>query len=340
MRRVVLRVVAASVFFTAAFEAWWLSESFTTLQSLNARFESSLNETNRPDYQVNGLLIHMNDGWADAEIHQKSRDLGFVSFSYIRRDVSKRHAPPVFYSPKFRELPWMSDTQAGTGVILDHEAMFNPLCFFVRDAASHGRNYYGCGGLVAGTWRPELPFSYPQHFLEYGFKDVPKLLDYRALEHEPLENLYVPGEGIATCSLYGISDSFDYDAKLLSDTRTTCSFAISKEVFSVALDFSRKYQRAYNEFVVQEWSEIENPVAAIIYLGSASGRGISAHDSRYFETEARRLQRHLLLSKRLFIPVYRLELDAFRDPSLKILDSAWWQNSFFSVFLSLGALLG
>ena len=83
MRRAVLRIVGASVFFSAAFEAWWLSESFTTLQSLNARFDSTVNETNSPDYQVNGLLIHMNDGWADAEIHQKSRDLGFVSFSFF-----------------------------------------------------------------------------------------------------------------------------------------------------------------------------------------------------------------------------------------------------------------
>ena len=97
MRRVVLRFIGALVFVTMAFEAWWSSQSFRTLQTLNARFDSSVNETNRPDYQVNGLLIHMNDGWADVDIHKKSRDLGFVSFSYIRRDVSKRHDPPVFY---------------------------------------------------------------------------------------------------------------------------------------------------------------------------------------------------------------------------------------------------
>ena len=234
----------------------------------------------------------------------------------------------------------MSDTQAGTGVILDHDAMFNPLCFFIRDAASHGRNFFGCGGLVAGEWGDGTPFRFRRHFRQYGFKDVPKLLTYREQEPELLQKLYVPGVGIETCSLYGISDSFDYDAELLSETRVTCSFSISKKIFSMAADFSRKYQRAYNEFVVQEWSEMDNPVAAIIYLGSASGRGISASDSRYFETEARRLQRHVLLSKHLLIPVYRLELDAFRDPSLKILDSAWWQNSFFLVFLRLGALLG
>ena len=70
-----------------------------TLAHLTSSFEQTSNSTELPDYKVNGLLVHTNDGWADIEVLERSRELGFVSMSYIRRDISRHHERPIFLIP-------------------------------------------------------------------------------------------------------------------------------------------------------------------------------------------------------------------------------------------------
>ena len=298
------------------------------VHSLNARFETSDNGTSLPDYRVNGLLVHTNDGWADIQIHDQAKRLGFVSLSYIRRDVSRRHKKPIFFSKDYRDIPWMPNELVGSGVILDNSAAFTPLCFYVTDSASIHRNYYGCGGKIAAG-NPESPFDFAGHFRRYGFEVIPPLLDYERRADVPLAEIYVPGVGIETCSLYGIRDSFDYDRQLLWLWHTTCSFAIDKQSFGVALGFSKKYIRDYNEFLVKEWSDQSNPVAAVFYVASSTGKAVEGADSAHFRAVAEKIRWDYLVSSGSYLPVLRFDLDAFSSDELDLLESRWPENSLF-----------
>ena len=123
-----------------------VAEAKQTLAYLTESFERTLNPTDLPDYKVNGLLVHTNDGWADIEVLKRSKELGFVSMSYIRRDISQNHKMPIFFDPSYRDVPWMHNDLVGTGIILDPGGAFVPLCMFIRDAASYNRSHFGCGG--------------------------------------------------------------------------------------------------------------------------------------------------------------------------------------------------
>jgi len=304
-----------------------------TAAGLNARFEDSENDTHLPDYRINGLLVHTNDGWADVEIHDRSKELGFVSLSYIRRDVSRQHRMPIFFSKTYRDVPWMPNDLIGSGVILNSSAAFTPLCFYVTDSASSNRNYYGCGGKIAAA-NPESPFDFPGHFARYGFDEVPHLLDHKRRSVEPFADVYVPGVGIETCSLYGIRDSFDYDRRLLASWHTTCSFAIDKGSFDVALGFSKRYIRNYNEFLVREWSGQPNPVAAVFYVTSSSGKAIEDADSAQFRRVAEKIRWSHFISSGSYLPVLRLDLDAFSNRQVDLLQSRWTDASLSKALLN------
>lgn len=315
-------------------EVWiWITHA-NTVNLLNARFESSENNTDLPDYRQNGLLVHTNDGWADVEIHERARQLGFVSLSYIRRDVSRRHRKPIFFDKDFRDIPWMPDELVGSGVILNNDGAYTPLCFYIVDSASSGRNFYGCGGKVAAA-NPDDPFDFATHFEQYGFEKIPELLDYRSSSQVPFQQIYDESRGIETCSLYGINDSFDYDRRLLSVWHTTCSFAIDKETFDLALGFSSKYMRDYNEFLVKEWSEQTNPVAALFYVASVSGEKVTSADSEHFRKVATKLRRDYFLSSGNLLPVYEMELDHFDKDGSRLLKARWMDNTFMGMLFNL-----
>lgn len=317
-RRLSLRILSALSFGILILElSLWMWHTKVAV-TLNQRFESSDNDTSLPDYRVNGLLVHTNDGWADVHIHDQSRQMGFVSLSYIRRDVSSRHKKPIFFSKDYRDIPWMPNDLIGSGVILDNSSEFTPLCFYVTDSASANRNYYGCGGKIAAA-NPESPFDFPGHFSRYGFEEIPRLLDYERRLVPPFAEVYVPGFGIETCSLYGIRDSFDYDRKLLASWHTTCSFAIDKRTFSVALGFSKKYIRDYNEFLVREWSQGPNPVAAVFYVTSSTGQAIEEADSTYFRKVAEKIRWNHFTDSGSWLPILQFDLDAFSSDQIDLL---------------------
>lgn len=287
------------------------------LKELNGRFEDTANSTDLPDYRVNGLLVHTNDGWADIEVLEQSRELGFVSMSFIRRDVSADARRPIFFDKNFRDIPWMDDQLAGSGVVLDGSAEFTPLCFFIRDAASVNRHHFGCGGYLEVEGQD---FDWAKHFARYGFNKIPDILSHEIVALPRFEEVYERETGISSCELYGIRDSFDYDAYLLSDWRTTCSFAIDKANFDLALGFNKKYTRDYNEFLVREWSRSSNPVAAAFYVVSPSAKYVSPSDSALFRGEAIRIRDRYFQRTGIHMPVYQMNLDAFRDTSKTLLE--------------------
>ena len=300
------------------------------LEELNDRFERTANLTDLPDYRVNGLLVHTNDGWADIEILEQSRELGFVSMSFIRRDVSAGAKRPIFFDKNFRDIPWMDDQLAGSGVVLDGSAEFTPLCFFIRDAASVNRHHFGCGGYLEVE---DQDFNWAEHFARYGFNEVPDILSHKAVAQPTFEQVYEPEKGISSCEFYEIRDSFDYDAHLLTDWRTTCAFSVDKRSFALALSFNKKYIRDYNEFLVREWSQTGNPVTATFYVVSPSGEHVSSLDSARFRERALEIRDRYLGTSGVNIPVYKMNLDAFQDASRPLLqyefsDNRSWQRWF------------
>ena len=313
----------------------WVSvgviEVTRTLSFLNESFERTLNPTELPDYKVSGLLVHTNDGWADIEIFEQSKELGFVSMSYIRRDISQNHKRPIFFDPNYRDIPWMRDDLVGTGIILNREADFVPLCFFITDAASVNRHHYGCGGYIEVE---SQDFDWIEHFASYGMDPVPQRLSHKNQPLVDFSAVYVPGEGIQSCDYFGIEDAFDYDARLLTDWRTTCAFAIDKKNFALAVEFSRKYIRDYNEFLVREWSEGPSPVAATFYVASADSRVISAADTAMFRAKALEIQHSYYARTGQVIPVYKMDLDAFQRDDLPLLEYRFTDNNPFSLFVS------
>jgi len=300
-----------------------------TLAHLTSSFEQTSNSTELPDYKVNGLLVHTNDGWADIEVLERSRELGFVSMSYIRRDISRHHERPIFFDPNYRDIPWMRDDLIGTGIILDPDAEFVPLCFFITDAASVNRHHFGCGGYIEVE---SQKFDWIEHFARYGLDKIPSRLSHESQPLADFSSVYVPEQGIQTCNYFGIEDAFDYDARLLTDWRTTCAFAIDKKSFALALDFSRKYIRDYNEFLVREWSEGASPVAATFYVASANSRVISAEDTDLFRTKALEIQHDYYARTGQVVPVYEMNLDAFQSLSLPLLEYRFADNNPFSLF--------
>jgi hypothetical protein len=278
MRWVYGRAEEAAIVLVAAFFVvlcWPLASDFAILQALNQRFELTTNATDAAAYRVNGLIVHVNDGWADIEVRERALELGYVSTSFIRRDVSKNHYPAIFFREDFREIEWMKDEVAGTGVILDNQAAFTPLCFFATDGASQDRNLSGCGGYVADD---QQGFDWEAHYLRHGIDDVPPELAYESLDPGAARRRSTcRGKGISNCDLLGIVDDSDVTTvDLMSDWRTTCSFAIDKARFALGVEFSRKFQSNYNEFVIKEWSQEENPVQAVFYVTSDSGKRVAA----------------------------------------------------------------
>ena len=304
--------------------AYFVVTDIRIAQQLNERFDQTQNQTSLPDYRVNGLLVHTNDGWADIEILERSKQLGFVSMSYIRRDVSRNHLRPIFFDPNFRSIPWMRDDLVGTGIILDSSAPFTPLCFFITDAASVNRHHFGCGGYLETD---DQNFDWLSHFGGYGFELVPERLSHKPVPQPTFESTYKPGRGIPTCQYYGIQDSFDYDAKLLTDWRTTCAFAIDQESFRVALNFSRKYIRDYNEFLVREWSEMSSPVAATFYVYSEDKNIISKQDISSFRQEALAIKSQYFFRTGKALPIYKMNLDAFRSDNDSLLEYEFSDNN-------------
>lgn len=302
-----------------------------TLSYLTASFERTLNPTELPDYKVSGLLVHTNDGWADIEVFEQSKKLGFVSMSYIRRDISQNHKRPIFFDPNYRDIPWMRDDLIGTGIILNPDADFVPLCFFITDAASVNRHHFGCGGYIEVE---SQNFDWIEHFANYGMGNIPPRLSQKNQPLIDLSTVYVPGEGIQSCDYFGIEDAFDYDARLLTDWRTTCAFAIDKKNFALAIEFSRKYIRDYNEFLVQEWSEGPSPVAASFYVASADSRVISAADTALFRAKALEIQHSYYARTGRVMPVYKMDLDAFQADDLSLLEYRFADNNPFALVLS------
>ena len=325
-------IILAAVFFVVL--CWPLASDLAALQTLNKRFELTSNATDTPDYRVNGLIVHVNDGWADIEVRERALGLGYVSASFIRRDVSANHLRPIFFDSEFREMSWMQDDVAGTGVILDNEADFTPLCFFISDAGSHNRNRSGCGGYVEVDGQG---FDWKAHYARYGFDDrVPPELTHERLDPVPLEAIYVPGEGISNCDLLGVDDSAVYDPRLMSDWRTTCSFAIDKERFALGLEFSRKCQRDYNEFVIKEWSQEENPVQAVFYVTSDSGKQVAPADSDFFRGQAIALRDRYLEKTGRRLPVFSMNLDNFYRADKPVVEySVWANNPLSALYLRL-----
>lgn len=313
---------------TASCMAYFVVTDIHTVQRLNERFDETENPTRLPDYRVNGLLIHTNDGWADIEILERSKQLGFVSMSYVRRDVSRDHLRPIFFDPDFRNIPWMRDDLVGTGIILEASADFTPLCFFISDAASVNRHHFGCGGYLEVA---DQGFDWFAHFETYGFDSIPEQLSHKPVNQPDFEAVYEPGRGISTCQFYGIKDSFDYDAKLLGDWRTTCAFAIDRESFRVALSFSRKYGRDYNEFLVREWSEAGNPVAATFYVHSENRNIVSDRDIASFREKALAIRARYFFQTGRALPVYKMSLDAFRSEDDPLLEYKFGDNNLLSL---------
>ena len=318
-----LCVMASAVVVVAA-----VFSDLQRLGELNDRFETTANSTDLPDYRVNGLLVHTNDGWADIEVLEQSRELGFVSMSFIRRDVSADARRPIFFDKNFRDIPWMDDQLVGSGIILDGSAEFTPLCFFIRDAASVNRHHFGCGGYLEVEGQD---FDWAQHFASYGFNEIPDILSHGTVAQPKFEEVYELEKGISSCELYDIRDSFDYDARLLTDWRTTCAFSVDKRNFALALSFNKKYIRDYNEFLVREWSQAGNPVAATFYVVSPSGEHVSSLDSASFRERALEIRDRYLSASGVNIPVYKMNLDAFQDASLPLLqyefsDNRSWQR--------------
>jgi hypothetical protein len=340
MRWVYGRAEEAAIVLVAAFFVvlcWPLASDFAILQALNQRFELTTNATDAAAYRVNGLIVHVNDGWADIEVRERALELGYVSTSFIRRDVSKNHYPAIFFSEDFREMEWMKDDVAGTGVILDNQAAFTPLCFFATDGASQDRNLSGCGGYVAGD---QQGFDWEAHYLRHGIDDVPPELAYEKLDPVPLETIYVPGKGISNCDLLGIVNAEAYDVDLMSDWRTTCSFAIDKARFALGLEFSRKFQSNYNEFVIKEWSQEENPVQAVFYVTSDSGKRVAAADSDFFRGQAIALRDRYLEKTGRRLPVFSINLDNFHLTDKPVVEySVWANNPFSGLYLRLKAWL-
>lgn len=324
MSRLVAWGLTSCLILGAGCMAYFVMSDIHTAKRLNGRFDQIQNQTSLPDYRVNGLLVHTNDGWADIEILERSKQLGFVSMSYIRRDVSRNHLRPIFFDPDFRSIPWMRDDLVGTGIILESGADFTPLCFFITDAASVNRHHFGCGGYLEVD---DQNFDWLSHFSSYGFDSIPEPLSHQPVPQRPFESIYEPGYGISTCQFYGIHDSFDYDAKLLTDWRTTCAFAVDRESFKVALDFSRKYIRDYNEFLVREWSEIDSPVAATFYVYSDNKNVISKRDISSFRREALMVRERYFSRTGRALPVYRMNLDAFRSDAEPLLEYNFSDNN-------------
>lgn len=308
-----------------------VAEAKQTLAYLTESFERTLNPTDLPDYKVNGLLVHTNDGWADIEVLKRSKELGFVSMSYIRRDISQNHKMPIFFDPSYRDVPWMHNDLVGTGIILDPGGAFVPLCMFIRDAASYNRSHFGCGGYKN---RVIENFDWSGHFARYSFEAIPSRLHHENVAERDFQDVYDPRFGISSCHYYGIKDISDYDARLFGDYRTQCAFAIDKESFSLALEFSEEHMRKYNEFLVREWSDLANPVAATFYVASAKRRVISAEDSARFRTKALEIQHSYYARTGRVMPVYRMNLDAFKRADFELLEYRFADNNPFSLLTS------
>ena len=317
---------------------WPLASDISTLNALNQRFELTTNFTDAPDYRVNGLIVHVNDGWADIDVRERALELGYVSASFVRRDVSANHLRPIFFDREFRQMSWMQDDVAGTGVIIDNTAAFTPLCFFISDAGSHNRNRWGCGGYAEVDGQG---FDWEAHYRRYGFGDlVPSELTHERLEAVPLEAIYVPGKGISNCRLLGVDSSDAYDARLMNDWRTTCSFSIDQKGFALGVEFSRRYQRNYNEFVIKEWSKGENPVQAVFYVTSDSGGRVAVADSDFFRGQAIALRDRYLEKTGRRLPVFSMNLDNFYVADKSVVEySILANNPFSGLYLRLKAWL-
>lgn len=312
----------------AAVTATWLTillSDLQTLHVLNSKFDSYTNDTSQADYQKNGLVIHMNDFWADVKVWRRGRELGFVSTSYIRRDISQQHKPPIYFR-RLRKNNWpIPDESRGTGVIVGVRDGFLPLCFFVNDAWSASRNFFGCGGYhreKGGKYfGPETKKAYwDSHLKKYGFTKPPLLLATAKKDLVPLSRVYDSESGIESCSFY-IDESYEeLELELLSNPFTQCAFGVDKNAFAFGLSVSRDHIRQFNELIVGEWSQMPNPVQAIFYVSSSDESLVSPAEATLFRDYALGIRSQYFFDEGHSLPVYNLNLDAFSDEKKPLLE--------------------
>ena len=307
----------------------WLGFLWSDLEALrylNARFDSQINETNKPDYEEVGLVVHMNDLWADTEVWRRGRNSGFISTSYIRRDISRQHKPPLFFHRRRANDPNIPGESRGTGVILGVEDGFLPLCFFVTDAWSGARNIFGCGGYYGNNFGSRKKVDWDSHFEKYAFDEPPLLLATDKLGRVPLSSVYDRETGIESCSLYRKKSHETLDVDLFDNPWTQCAFGINKEAFAFGLSISRDRIRQYNELIVKEWSEMPNPIDAIFYVVSSDESLVNPSETTLFRDYALGIRSQYFFSEGRILPVYALNLDAFTEDEQSVLEYSLTDN--------------
>ena len=311
---------------TAVMWLTFLWSDLEALRYLNARFDLQINETNKPDYKEAGLVVHMSDLWADVEVWRRGRNSGFISTSYIRRDISRQHKRPLFFHPRRVDDPNVPDESRGTGVILGIRDGFLPLCFFVADAWSGARNIFGCGGYHGKNFGSRTKVDWDSHFEKYAFDEPPLLLATEKLGRVPLSSVYHRETGIQSCTLYMKKGYETLDMDLFDNPWTQCAFGINKEAFAFGLSLSRDHIRRYNELIVKEWSEMPNPVDAIFYLVSSDKSLVNPSEAALFRDYALGIRSQYFFSEGRVLPVYALNLDAFTVDEQPVLEYSLTDN--------------
>ena len=88
--------------------------------------------------------------------------------------------------------------------------------------------------------------------------------------------------------------------------------------------------------VIKEWSQEENPVQAVFYVTSASGKRVAPADSDFFRGQAIALRDRYLENTGRRLPVFSINLDNFYRADKPVVEySVWANNPLSALYLRL-----
>ncbi len=309
---------------------------------ISKRFFTTVNKTDKPDFYVNGIIVHGYDRWTSWKPLSFGKKIGSVASSYLRKDISIGNPRPVYFEQSTTE-----------GIILkplsklEGKNKYQVLCFYPTDAESGIRRYSSCGAFIYENLASRFAKFKNRKFLLADLQTTVYKINNN-VRFIKLKNSDFLNPTLVTEKTPQITTSFDanfnngckkagidsvgkfFATYNFSSTgvmeKMQCSFGATKKYFDLGLRVERELLRRYknhtslygkrwNEVVVREWSYLEDksaPVEAIYYLYADKNhvyKKMSKEIIKKSIKNAKKWQKEIYEETGKIIPILRLDMD-------------------------------
>lgn len=342
--KIVVLFIILLLFVFVAMIFLYKSKEEKLASEISKRFFTTVNKTNKPDFYVNGIIIHGYDGYASWKPLKGAKRIGLVAVSYLRKDISAGNPTPVYFH---------NDTTTEGIIIkplskLKGKNKYQVLCFYPTDSDSVFRKYSACGASSYQTLFNRYS-KFDQMWAKLMVADLKTTvysinndIRFTKLKNSDFANpkLVVEGKtpqittsfdtdfnnGCKKAGIDSVGKFFEaYNFSSGAGEKLQCSFGATKKYFALGLSVERELLRRYknktslygkrwNEMEIREWSYLEDksaPVEVIYYLYAKKNLRYKMSKKLIDDSiaNARKWQKEIYEESGKVIPIVRVDMD-------------------------------